>query len=311
MKVIIVGLGIQGNKRIKYLGRNLVATIDTYNKKADYKNIRDVPLNIFDAVFICTPDAEKYDLIKYSLKNKKHVLVEKPLWLGDLNKIKFLEKLAINNKVILYVAYNHRFEPHIIKIKNLILSKKLGKIYYCRMFYGNGTVKLVRKSKWKDKGLGVLSDLGSHLLDTCNFIFKDNDIGNFRIISANKFENSSYDHVTICNYKSKIHIELEMTYCFWKNNFTCDIVGEKGSAHIESLCKWGPSIFTYRKRILPSGIPKEKKNLIKQKDPTWEMEYKYFKKLVNSKKRTNLSKDSWIFFHLSRLSNISKNNHNI
>ena len=303
MKIIIIGLGIQGNKRIKYLGRNLVATIDPYNKKADYKNIRDVPLNIFDTVFICTPDTEKYDLIKYSLKNKKHVLVEKPLWLGDLNKIKFLERLAINNKVILYVAYNHRFEPHIIKIKNLILSKKLGKIYYCRMFYGNGTSKLVRKSKWKNKGLGVLSDLGSHLLDTCNFIFQDSDIGNFRIISANKFENSSYDHVAICNNNSKIHIELEMTYCFWKNNFTCDIIGEKGSAHIESLCKWGPSIFTHRKRIFPSGIPKEKKDLIKQKDPTWEKEHKYFKKLVNSKKRTNLSKDLWIFFHLSRISN--------
>ena len=123
------------------------------------------------------------------------------------------------------------------------------------------------------------------------------------IISANKFENSSYDHVAICNNNSKIHIELEMTYCFWKNNFTCDIIGEKGSAHIESLCKWGPSIFTHRKRIFPSGIPKEKKDLIKQKDPTWEKEHKYFKKLVNSKKRTNLSKDLWIFFHLSRISN--------
>ena len=94
MKVIIIGLGIQGNKRIRYLGRNLVATIDPYNRKADYRNIKDVPLNVYDTVFICTPDVEKYNLIAYSLKNKKNVLVEKPLWLSDLNKIKFLEKLA-------------------------------------------------------------------------------------------------------------------------------------------------------------------------------------------------------------------------
>ena len=173
------------------------------------------------------------------------------------------------------------------------------------MFYGNGTAKLVRRSKWRNTGTGVLSDLGSHLLDTCKFLFKDNYIGNFRIISANKFENSSFDHVVVCNKNSRIHIELEMTYCMWKNSFTCDVIGEKGSAHIESLCKWGPSVFTHRKRVYPSGIPKEKKNLIKQNDPTWDKEYKYFKKLVNSNKVTNLSKDSWIFFHLSQLSNTS------
>ena len=26
----------------------------------------------------------------------------------------------------------------------------------------------------------------------------------------------------------------------WRNHFTCDVLAENGSAHIESLCKWGP-----------------------------------------------------------------------
>ena len=51
---------------------------------------------------------------------------------------------------------------------------KFGKPYYCKLFYGNGTARLVKKSLWKNKGSGVLSDLGSHLLATCRFFFGTN-----------------------------------------------------------------------------------------------------------------------------------------
>ena len=51
-------------------------------------------------------------------------------------------------------------------MRELIVSGELGEIYSCRMFYGNGTARLVRESDWRDQGAGVLPDLGSHLLDT-------------------------------------------------------------------------------------------------------------------------------------------------
>jgi scyllo-inositol 2-dehydrogenase (NADP+) len=54
-------------------------------------------------------------------------------------------------------------------VKKIIESGKLGNIYSIKMFYGNGTARLVKNSKWRDKGYGVLPDLGSHLLDTINF----------------------------------------------------------------------------------------------------------------------------------------------
>ena len=64
------------------------------------------------------------------------------------------------------------------------------------MFYGNGTARLVRDSAWRDQGAGVLPDLGSHLLDTARFWF--GDIGeDFRVVSANRFENRAPDHVVI------------------------------------------------------------------------------------------------------------------
>ena len=72
-----------------------------------------------------------------------------------------------------------------------------------------------------------------------------------------------------------------MTLCMWRNHFTCDILAEKGTAHIESLCKWGPSKFTHRIRILPSGRPPEKQISIVEPDPTWALEYNYYKNLVH------------------------------
>lgn len=85
-----------------------------------------------------------------------------------------------------------------------------------------------------------------------------------------------------------------MTMLAWRNHFTCDVFAEKGSAHIESLCKWGPSTFTHRTRILPSGRPPEEAVTLVQDDPTWDIEYKHFIDLCENKGGHNLINDVWI-----------------
>jgi predicted dehydrogenase len=74
-------------------------------------------------------------------------------------------------------------------------------------------------------------------------------------------------------------LEMEITLLSWRNHFTADVYGESGSAHIESLCKWGPSTFIRRTRILPSGRPPEEAITLVQSDPTWAAEYEHFKQL--------------------------------
>ena len=101
MKILIVGLGIQGKKRIKYLKKKeYFASYDIFNKKADYSLLSRVPLNKFDSVFLCVPDNQKYDLVKFFLINKKNVFVEKPLFF-DLKSINYLYRIAFKNKCIL------------------------------------------------------------------------------------------------------------------------------------------------------------------------------------------------------------------
>jgi predicted dehydrogenase len=301
MRVLIVGYGVQGRKRLRVAGSDGVGTVDPVAAEATWRDLSEVPLERYDGALVCTPDAPKLEILNYLLGHGKHVLVEKPLHgesEADLDK---LEAVARRTGAVCYTAYNHRFEPHYMRMRELVRSGALGTIYRCRMFYGNGTARLVRDSQWRDQGAGVLPDLGSHLLDTARFWF--GDIGeDFRVVSADRYENRAPDHVVIASASAKPRLELEMTLLSWRNHFTCDVLAEKGTAHIESLCKWGPTTFIHRTRVLPSGRPPEDAVTLVQDDPTWVREYEHFKRLVTARTPTDLGNDRWLLRVLGRVS---------
>ena len=293
MRVIVLGLGVQGRKRRAVAGDDFVAAIDPVQEDADYRDLSEVPLSDYDAALCCVPDEPKVDLLRELIGIGKHVLVEKPLWASEDREIEQLQDLARQKQVTCYTAYNHRFEPHFAAMRGIVESDRLGRLYRCRMFYGNGTAQLVRESDWRDKGSGVLHDLGSHLLDTANFWFGTLS-DDFELISSSCFENRAPDHVVFAALGSEPQLEFEATLLSWRNHFTCDLFGEEGSAHIESLCKWGPSDLTVRTRVRPSGRPPEETTTLVQADPTWALEYAHFKQLCTQGSATDLSRDIWL-----------------
>lgn len=298
MRVIVVGLGIQGKKRLAVAGNEAVATVDPVHPDARYKSVEQVPVEDYDAALVCTPDGVKLGILRYLLENGKHLLVEKPL-LGDTpDDLPELDRLARNHGAVCYTAYNHRFEPHIVNLKNVIDSGRLGKIYNARFFYGNGTARDVRNSVWKDQGYGVLPDLGSHLLDMQLFLFGKVE-GCCVPWRADRFENRSFDRF-VFGFQGPLAIDCEMTMLSWRNTFHADVYAELGSAHIECLCKWGPSTLTVRGRVFPSGRPDEESKTLVCPDPTWKIEYDHFKKLCQSP-CTNVQNDIWIQARLNEL----------
>jgi len=299
MRVIVIGLGVQGRKRLRAAGNEAVGIVDPFNAEAQFQRIEDVPDPTYDAALVCTPDEPKLEILRYLLAHGKHVLVEKPLFAPSDDAILELETLARAHHAVCYTAYNHRFEPHFVRMRDTIRSGALGRLYRCRMFYGNGTARLVRESAWRDQGAGVLPDLGSHLLDTARFWF--GDLGDdLQVASVSCHENRAPDHVVIASEASTPKLEIEMTLLSWRNHFTCDIFAENGSAHISSLCKWGPTTFTTRTRVLPSGRPTEQSETLVQDDPTWALEYVHFKRLCAAG-AVDLSNDAWLNRTLRRL----------
>ena len=298
MRTLVVGLGTQGSKRIKFI-EELAGSVDPVNTSATFSDISKAPVDTYDAVFLCVPDKEKPKLIEYCIQNRKHVLVEKPLLSNKIWDLNELQSRAVKSKVFIYTAYNHRFEPNFVLAKEYIDSGVLGQIYSARIFYGNGTARLVKNSPWRDQGVGVLPDLGSHLLDTALFWFNQKNL-KFKIQTASCFENNSLDYVAF-GANGLPTIQLEATLLSWKNHFYADIFAEFGSLHLSSLCKWGPSSITIRTRKLPSGKPDEHTQTLIQDDPTWKIEYEYFKKMC-FKGESNIENDIWINQILSELS---------
>ena len=298
MKVVVVGLGIQGKKRLAIAGVDVAATVDPVKPEAQYKCIEDVPRGNYDGALVCTPDAAKLPILRYLLEHGKHVLVEKPLLGETPEDLPELEMLATNRGAVCYTAYNHRFEPHIVNLRNILNSGRLGRIYSARFFYGNGTARDARNSPWRDKGFGVLPDLGSHLLDTVLFLFGPVE-GDCRMWRADRFENRAYDRY-LFGFHGPLPVDCEMTMLSWRNTFHADVYGELGSAHIYCLCKWGPSTLTVRRRVLPSGRPDEEASTLVCADPTWAIEYEHFKSLCQSP-CTNIGNDIWIQSRLQEL----------
>ena len=300
MRIVIVGFGVQGRKRHRVAGGAAAGIIDPIAPEADWRDIADVPLDRYDAAIVCTPDQPKMAVLRHLVAHGKHALVEKPLDGGREQDLRDLETLARRTGAVCYTAYNHRFEPHFVRMRDLIRAGVLGRIYRCRMSYGNGTARLVRNSPWRDTGSGVLADIGSHLLDTVRFWF--DDVGDdFRLVTASRFENRAPDHAVFVAANGWPRLELEVTLLSWRNDFVCDLFAEHGTAHIRSLCKWGPAEFVQRRRV-PSGWPREEMLTLVQDDPTWELEYEHFKRMCREGAASGLRNDLWLNRMLRKLS---------
>lgn len=276
MRYIIIGYGNIGQKRREFLGEKCVAVVDPVHPDANYENFKDVPLIDYDVAVVATPNSVKMEAMEYLLINRKHVLVEKPLLFTDYDTAKKLDQISKINKVIWYTSYNHRFEPLVKKLKEYLETDLIGEIYFANFTYGNGAVRNIADT-WRDEGLGVLEDLGCHLIDLAGFLFKK-DI-NYRIISAHNYEANKIDH---CSFSSTDdQMTFLCSYLMWKNTFTIDIFRSNGSIHLNGLNKWGGATLIHRERIFPSGVPKEQSETSSGNDETWKKDFIHFEHMVS------------------------------
>ncbi len=180
---------------------------------------------------------------------------------------------------VLYTAYNHRFEPHYVRVRDLVRSGALGPSIAAAC-----SMETARRGSSAIPPGATLAPASSPIsARTCSTRHVSGSTTS-RTISALRrpavLRTARCDHVVIASEQSRPKLELEMTLLSWRNHFVCDIFAERGSAHVSSLCKWGPTTFTVRKRILPSGRPVEESTTLIQDDPTWALEYDHFKRLV-------------------------------
>jgi len=121
-----------------------------------------------DVVNICTPNGLHYEHAIKALKAGKHVVVEKPMALSTNDCLNMIEE-SYNTQKYLFVIKQNRYNPPIVKLKELIDNNKLGKIYSAQLnCFWNRNDNYFKNSDWKGtKTLdgGILFTQFSHFID--------------------------------------------------------------------------------------------------------------------------------------------------
>ena len=153
MKVYNIGLIGRGKMGKAFQGEieksnkfNLVKIFSKRDMRKKKQNIRKFfRSNIFDLIIITSPVDSHYQYLNYAMKNKKHIIVEKPL-VENFNELKKLSKLNRNFKQKIMIHHNDilNFEKFKIFKKSYKDSKKI------EMVYGKKDIKNSTKKPYFD-----------------------------------------------------------------------------------------------------------------------------------------------------------------
>ena len=160
-KVCVVGAGRWGRNHIRTL-HNMGCLHGIVESNDDVRNecrekypgvktftgLKDAVKEDFDGFTVATPAETHYEVAKFIIGNKRHILVEKPITLKTA-EAKELKRMAEGAGVNLMVGHLLLFHPAIRKIKELIENCKIGKFQY---IYSNrlnlGTVRTEENILW-------------------------------------------------------------------------------------------------------------------------------------------------------------------
>ena len=185
----IIGFGRIGKRHAGHIQKigNLVAVCDNDDsKKSEVKELDNVQfysniLDLFkyqkniDVVAICTPNGLHAEHSIISLNNSCHVLCEKPFALNLIDCGNMM-KAAENNNKRLFVVKQNRFNPPIVKLKELIDNGNLGKIFSVQLnCFWNRNFDYYKNS-WKgtlELDGGTLFTQFSHFIDLLYYLIGD------------------------------------------------------------------------------------------------------------------------------------------
>ncbi|MBS1823463.1 MAG: oxidoreductase [Acidobacteria bacterium] len=189
-----------------------------------------------DLVVIASPNESHYPLALAALRAGKDVVVDKPFTV-TLEQARSLRKVAEEEKRLLSVFHNRRWESETLAVKDVLQSGVLGKVthFECHMdrFRPN-----VRK-RWREDpgpGAGLWFDLGPHLIDLSLYLFgmPHSVSGSFAVLRDGG-ETDDWAHIQL--FYDHMRIVLHASLLVSGGGPRSVLHGTKGS-----WAKWGPDV---------------------------------------------------------------------
>ncbi len=307
----IIGLGVGSfhlrnslkykNCRIKYICDLDLKKLSFYKKKYNIKNattnfdhvVNDKEIN---TMIIASNDKDHYYQILKSLKNDKHVFVEKPMCLSlkELNTIEKLKKKKPN----LYISSNLVLRTHPFFKKLIKEKKKFKQIYYLEGDYNYGRLEKLTKG-WRGKidNYSVILGGGIHLLDLILKI-KEKKVREIYTLS-NKLVTKEF---------RKTPDDFAISLLKFEDNSIAKISSNFSSPtdhhHVFELHSKNTSFFYNRNQSKQFFRQKEKKNNLNvkykyDKKIKSEMLINFFQSILNNKKKLIISENE--LFYLMKI----------
>lgn len=187
-------------------------------------SLQEVPINSYDAVIIQNKTKQAFNLARFALVNKKHVMLVAPLYELSLEQLEDLERTALANKAVFYIAYGNRFIPQLTELHTKINNGEFGKIQHCRLLY---------TATMRENHNGALLELGSHVLNSLQYLFGVQIMQrNFNIVYKGKFDRQ----VIFADFNTNFSIEVEANLLSATDKICCEIYGTTSSMRSEILC---------------------------------------------------------------------------
>ncbi|MBS0625118.1 MAG: Gfo/Idh/MocA family oxidoreductase [Verrucomicrobia bacterium] len=307
MNVALIGCGLIGKKRAAQVAKDPAARltwavdVDPRNEMAgssfstDWTRVVNRPE--IDVVIVSTPNHLAVKVAIESLKNGKHVLIEKPLG-RDVSEAKAVVLEAKKAGKILKTGFNHRFHPGIYQAKDLVDAGKIGDLISIRGRYGHGSRPGMEK-EWRSSkelcGGGELLDQGVHLIDLIQWF--GGDIAQVYGMAETQFwkidvEDNAY---VLAKTKRNVNALFHVSWTNWRNVFSFELFGTKGYATINGLGgHYGVETLEVGIRKEEGGRPDIQTFEYPGEDLSWEWEWAEFKQaILNQREPIGSGTDGW------------------
>ncbi len=309
-KIIIIGFGSIGRRHYQNLLKLRYKNVYAYDidpkkippRARTISKLTAKELGPFRIVFICTPTHLHIKTALMAAEAKCYLFIEKPLS-HNLRNIEKLIEVCQKNKLKTMIACNLRFNPCLRKIKELLDSGYLGRVYAIYLDYGRYLpyqrlevdYREIYAANKKMGGGIILDDI--HDFDLLFWFNNFKKVKRTNII-FDKLSNLKIDVEDIANitflFENRVLGNIRCDYLQKRKQRSCRIIGENGNLAWDF--RENAVYFEYFDKNRVGGAREQKKKIFQaslfDSNNMYIDEIKYFLRMVKSSQDTfnNLKK---------------------
>jgi UDP-N-acetylglucosamine 3-dehydrogenase len=251
LKVGVVGLGAMGQNHVRLYSQiqnsissapntavqnkiELVGVVDVnpetaanIGKKYDvpyYTDYHDL-ISKVDAVSIAAPTSLHYTITKDFINAGVQCLVEKPIasrydWAQEMVQI------AVKNKVVLAIGHIERYNPAVLKLKQIVDSGVLGQILII-------STRRVGPAAVRIRDVGIIIDMATHDIGVVKYLLGRNPICVFSKVGRLKYPHE--DHaIIVLDFENSL-ASIEVNWFTPEKVRTLVATGSEGIAYLDYI----------------------------------------------------------------------------